>query len=109
MGPEIALTFLRNELIVKLQNSQMEASYGRNGENFWYFLSDRVLFKMTRFLFKMTSYIFKMTIIENKDKVPLKVTAWFCNFKKKPIHLKTIARNVHHFFHNSPPFDNLEV
>ena len=34
-GPEMALTSLRNELIVKLQNSQMGASYGRIGENVW--------------------------------------------------------------------------
>ena len=38
-GPEIALTFLRNEFIVKLQNSQIGPSYGRNEKKF------RLLFK----------------------------------------------------------------
>ena len=38
-GPEIALTFLRKEFIVKLQNSQMGPSYGRNEKKF------RLLFK----------------------------------------------------------------
>ena len=33
-GPEIALTFLRNEFIVKLRNSEMGPSYGSNGKNF---------------------------------------------------------------------------
>ena len=54
-GPEIAFTSLRNELIVKLRNSLMGASYGRNGENF------QLLFQMTRFLFKMTRLLFRMT------------------------------------------------
>ena len=37
-GPEIAFTFLRNELIVKLQNSKMGQSYQNKGEDFRYFL-----------------------------------------------------------------------
>ena len=62
MGPEIALTFLRNELIVKLQNSQMEASYGRNGENFWYFLSDWVLLKWPGFFLEWPGFFLKWRV-----------------------------------------------
>ena len=68
-GPEIALTFLRNEFIVKLQNSQMGPSYGRNEKNFrllfkwpgFFVKMTRFLVKMTRFLVKMTRFLVKMT------------------------------------------------
>ena len=52
-GPEIALTFLRNEFIVKLQNSQMGPSYGRNEKNF------RLLFRWPGFFVKMTRFLLK--------------------------------------------------
>ena len=81
-GPDIALTFLRNEFMVKLQNSQMGPSYGRNEKKF------RLIFKwpgffvkMTRFLVKMTRFLLKMTprLLCTSKKWPLllfKVT-WF--------------------------------
>ena len=51
-GPEIALTFLRNEFIDKLWNSKMWPIYQRRGEDF------RLLFNVTRLLFKITRLLF---------------------------------------------------
>ena len=93
-GPEIALTFLINELIVKLQNSHMGASYGRNGENF------RLLFKWHGYFIKWPGFLLKWPSYFLKRlgrhfwRVTLKMTPGYLSHRKKD----------HWYFLNWPNF-----
>ena len=106
-GPEIALTFLRNEFIVKLQNSQMGPSYGRNEKKFrllfkwpgFFVKMTRFLVKMTRFLVKMTRFLLKMTprLLCTSKKWPLllfKVTRFLVKMTRFLVKMTIIEKKV---------------
>ena len=100
--PEIALTFLRNEFIVKLKNSQMGLSTGGNEKNFRLLLKwpgffvemTRFLVKMTRFLVKMTRFLAKMTrFLVKMTQFLVKMTpGYYIHQKKWPLLLFKVTR-----------------
>jgi hypothetical protein len=105
--PEIALTFLRNEFIVKLQNSHMGPSYGRNEKKFrllfkwprFFVKMTRFLVKMTRFLVKMTRFLLKMTprLLCTSKKWPMlqiKLTRFHDKMTRFPVNMTITEKKV---------------